>query len=90
MKRSLVLDLLLQWGHYVVPHWYVGGFRYAYWDRFGRPENLPPYDPGIPEIWWYQGEPDDASDDSAGTLLKDSRAEETLSSGSESASEEIP
>ncbi len=50
------LDRVLLWGHYVVPQWYASGDRYAYWDRFGRPENVPPYDPGIPDIWWYVGE----------------------------------
>ncbi|WP_127477424.1 extracellular solute-binding protein [Sulfurivermis fontis] len=37
------LDRVLLWGEYLVPHWYIGTHRVAYWDRFGRPERLPLY-----------------------------------------------
>lgn len=37
------LDRVLLWGEYLVPHWYIGTHRIAYWDRFGRPEQLPLY-----------------------------------------------
>jgi microcin C transport system substrate-binding protein len=31
-------------------------YRLARWDRFGHPENIPPYTPGFPDIWWYDEE----------------------------------
>jgi len=31
-----------------------GDLKYAArWDRFGKPEKLPAYSYGFPEIWWY-------------------------------------
>ena len=53
ITRVNALDrvLLSQW--YVVPNWYIGKHRVAWWDRFGRPAIQPPYGgPGFPERWW--------------------------------------
>jgi microcin C transport system substrate-binding protein len=41
VQRTRALDRLLQWGHYVVPQWYYGRDRVAYWDTFGRPAVVP-------------------------------------------------
>ncbi len=41
VQRTRALDRLLQWGHYVVPQWYYGRDRVAYWDRLGRPRVVP-------------------------------------------------
>jgi microcin C transport system substrate-binding protein len=30
-------------GQYVIPHWYSGTHRVAYWNRFGLPDKLPLY-----------------------------------------------
>ncbi len=30
-------------GEYVVPNWYIGKHRIAYWDKFGQPQQLPLY-----------------------------------------------
>jgi microcin C transport system substrate-binding protein len=57
VTATQALDRVLLWGHYVVPHWYSGGTYYAYWDRFGRPDIVPPYGDGVPTTWWYTGEP---------------------------------
>jgi len=35
------LDRVLQWGHWVIPHWHVEFDRVAYWDKFGRPKITP-------------------------------------------------
>jgi microcin C transport system substrate-binding protein len=40
----------------VIPQFYNDVYRTARWDRFGRPENIPPYSPGFPDIWWYDAE----------------------------------
>ncbi len=46
------LDRALLWNHYVVPQFYNGNFRLAYWNRFGRPAQLPKYGHGFPDAWW--------------------------------------
>jgi microcin C transport system substrate-binding protein len=45
-RKSLVtsvraLDRVLQWGHWVIPHWHAKYDRIAYWDKFGRPKITP-------------------------------------------------
>jgi microcin C transport system substrate-binding protein len=56
LAASKALDRVLLWHHYVVPGWTVGYARTARWDRFARPEKLPTYSYGFPEIWWYDKE----------------------------------
>lgn len=46
------LDRVLLWNHYVVPQWNSSVFRTARWDRFGRPDQLPEFAVGFPNIWW--------------------------------------
>lgn len=48
------LDRVLLWNHYVVPNWYYGKWRLAWWDKFGKPDTLSPKDPGILETWWIK------------------------------------
>jgi len=45
-RKSLItsvraLDRVLQWGHWVIPHWHAKYDRIAFWDKFGRPEITP-------------------------------------------------
>jgi microcin C transport system substrate-binding protein len=47
------LDRVLLWNHYVMPMWHVPHERVARWDRFGRPDKLPDYSIGFPDIWWW-------------------------------------
>jgi microcin C transport system substrate-binding protein len=35
------LDRVLQWGHWVIPHWHAKYDRIAYWNKFGRPKVTP-------------------------------------------------
>ncbi len=47
-RRRLVvaaraLDRVLLHGEYLVPNWYIGTHRVAFWDRFGYPDTLPLY-----------------------------------------------
>ncbi len=59
-RQSLVdaaraLDRVLLWGHYLVPNWYIGEYRIAYWDHFGYPKTLPLYfevEPWVLKTWW--------------------------------------
>ncbi|MGK0673641.1 MAG: extracellular solute-binding protein [Halothiobacillaceae bacterium] len=51
------LDRVLLWSHYLVPNWYIGEHRIAYWDRFGRPSVLPLYfeaEPWVLKTWWHK------------------------------------
>jgi microcin C transport system substrate-binding protein len=49
--RAAALDRVLLWGHYVIPHWYAGVTRVAYWNKLEHPRTLPPY--GIAfDAWW--------------------------------------
>jgi len=45
------LDRVLLWGHYVIPHWQIQTYRIAYWNKFGRPEIIPPYGLDL-YAWW--------------------------------------
>ena len=50
------LDRVLLAHHYVIPQWYSRFNRYVYWDRFGRPDKLPEFNFGFPQIWWFDQE----------------------------------
>jgi microcin C transport system substrate-binding protein len=47
------LDRVLLANNFVVPQWYSKVDRYVYWDRFGRPAQLPKFDFGFPSLWWF-------------------------------------
>ncbi|MDF2620261.1 MAG: extracellular solute-binding protein family 5 [Xanthobacteraceae bacterium] len=50
------LDRVLLAHDYVVPTWNYGFTRTARWNRFGRPEKLPEYSFGFPDIWWWDAQ----------------------------------
>ncbi len=47
------LDRVLLAHDYVIPAWTLDYDRFAYWNRFSRPEKLPEYSFGFPTVWWY-------------------------------------
>ena len=55
-RQSLItatraLDRVLQWGHWVIPHWHSPTDRIAYWNKFGRPGITPTR--GVQfSTWW--------------------------------------
>ena len=53
--RTRALDRVLLHNHLVVPQFHSGAHRIAYWDKFGKPEQAPKYDPrykiGL-MTWW--------------------------------------
>ena len=53
VAATRALDRVLLWNQYVIPQFYTDVYRLARWDRFGHPDNIPPYTPGFPDIWWY-------------------------------------
>ncbi len=50
------LDRVLRAEKFVVPQWFKGAYTVAYFDMFGRPENLPPFALGELDFWWYDAE----------------------------------
>lgn len=51
VARTRALDRLLQWGHWMLPHWYTASDRVLYWDKFGRPSVTPTQ--GVQfDAWW--------------------------------------
>ena len=51
------LDRVLQWSFYSIPEVDGNGFRYAYWDKFGKPAKLPSYAKPVQpttylDNWW--------------------------------------
>lgn len=54
VAATRAMDRVLLWNNYVIPNWYYGKQRTARWDRFGRPDKLPPYAAAaFPTIWWW-------------------------------------
>jgi microcin C transport system substrate-binding protein len=51
VTRVHALDRVLQWGHYVIPQWYIGYDRLVFWDKFGYPEVVPEQGVQI-DTWW--------------------------------------
>lgn len=49
------LDRVLLWNYYVIPHWHIGAYRVAYWNKFARPETRPRYALGT-SAWWLDTE----------------------------------
>lgn len=47
------LDRVLLWQYYVIPHWHIGTYRIAYWDKFGQPETAPKYGLAVTDSWWF-------------------------------------
>ena len=37
VQRTRALDRVLQWGHWVIPNWYLASDRVVAWERFGWP-----------------------------------------------------
>ncbi|MFN7104665.1 MAG: ABC transporter substrate-binding protein, partial [Pseudorhizobium sp.] len=46
------LDRVLLANHFVVPMFYSGEEKIAYWNRISRPEKLPEYGTGFPDTWF--------------------------------------
>ena len=50
------LDRVLLWGHYVIPGSHSREHRFAYWRKFGKPDEPPANGLGFPDTWWYDAE----------------------------------
>ena len=49
------MDRVLMWGHYFVPLYHLNDDRYAYWNKFGRPEAIPLYGTVL-DTWWIDSD----------------------------------
>ena len=54
------LDRVLRAIQFTVPQWYKNVHTVAYYDQYGFPETLPPYDLGNLDFWWYDAAKGDA------------------------------
>lgn len=41
ITRTKALDRVLQWGHYLIPHWHLDYDRLVYWNKFQHPKITP-------------------------------------------------
>ena len=51
LTAAHALDRVLSWNFYVIPHWHIGKYRLAYWNRLAMPANSPPYGLAV-DSWW--------------------------------------
>jgi microcin C transport system substrate-binding protein len=47
------LDRVLLFEHYMIPHWNLGAYRVAYYDKFAKPAIAPKYSLGF-QTWWIK------------------------------------
>ena len=60
------VDRILRYERFVVPMHYKPAYWVAYYDMYRHPDELPPYDLGQLDFWWYDAE--------AGEALRESGA----------------
>jgi len=46
------LDRVLQWGYYLIPHWYAAADRVLYWNKYSHPATMPMQGSTL-DTWWY-------------------------------------
>lgn len=52
IAAAKAMDRVLLAHDYVIPLYYGRTARYAFWDKFEHPPELPTYSTGFPSIWW--------------------------------------
>ena len=50
------LDRVMRAKRFLTPTWFNDTTWVAYYDQYEHPENLPPYDIGYLDFWWYNAE----------------------------------
>ena len=50
------LDRALRYEFFVIPDGYAPNHWSAYWDMYGRPEEIPAFALGVLDFWWYDAE----------------------------------
>ena len=49
-------DRALRALHFWVPQWFKADYTLAYYDMYGHPETIPPYDLGVLDFWWHDAD----------------------------------
>jgi microcin C transport system substrate-binding protein len=55
INRTKALDRVMQWGHYVIPHWHLDYDRLIFWRKLQRPE-VTPLKGSQFDTWWVNPE----------------------------------
>lgn len=76
VRHARALDRALLWGHYVVPNWYLGTWRIAYWNRIAHPQKLPPYSYALQTWWQARDQAVPTKTEAAQAKASDAQAEE--------------
>lgn len=50
------LDRVLQWNHFVIPHWHIDYWRLVWWAKLEKPAKLSGLTPGITDTWWAKSQ----------------------------------
>jgi len=50
------LDRVLLWNYYLIPGYWPPGYRYGYWDKFGKPKKQARFRTGYFDTWWIDSE----------------------------------
>ena len=57
LKTSVkALDRALRSLRFWVPQWFNNTYRVAYWDMYEHPDEIPPFDLGYLDFWWYNSD----------------------------------
>ena len=51
ITRAKALDRVMQWGHYVIPHWHLNYDRLIFWSKLKHPEITPLQGTQF-DTWW--------------------------------------
>jgi len=56
VAATKALDRVLLHHNFVIPQFFSPDLRTVRWDRFGHPDEIPPYTTGFPTLWWWDEE----------------------------------
>lgn len=56
INAARALDRVMLWNYYLIPGYWPPGYRYGYWDKFGRPKKQSRYRTGYFDTWWIDSE----------------------------------
>jgi len=71
VARTHALDRVLLNYYFVIPNWHVRMHRIAYWNKFGMPDSVPPYDQQYETglmTWWIDDQKQKTADAVKSTL----------------------
>jgi len=67
ITRTRALDRVLQWGHYLIPHWHLDYDRLIFWNKFERPK-VTPISGAQFNTWWINPNAEKATVDGLKSL----------------------